>query len=374
MNRFNRIWAEAKVNGKSVRLLVDTGADSFYLFRPTAQRLNLSMTNVSKSLKGPEWADHFLGVAEQCQLLFLGKTVKIHPAVIEKRGEWEQMGDGLLGWPMLERNITEFGSATTNAWMNNLPKLSSKDTKGWMRVRIRRGCAQLILEIPFNGYTAYVLVDTGNPGGLCLPPRPWIKWKLAHPQDPLTLAACTSLYVSSAAAEESLTRQLPLGTIVLTDVPVMEDKFSPAEAPFDMVIGLAALARLDIIIDGKHSVAYLRPRTTPAQPYTHNRAGVVFFPRDLQSYDGIAHVEAGSPAYEAGVRDGDILMKFDGQWRTSWTEGPNDALCNRPAGTKLDFVLKRGDRMVYATVTLRDILTREPSPSTAQPIEIPSQK
>jgi C-terminal processing protease CtpA/Prc len=93
-------------------------------------------------------------------------------------------------------------------------------------------------------------------------------------------------------------------------------------------------------------------------PYKHNRLGAVFVPRDLQSDDLIAHVIVGSPAYEAGLQDGDILLKEDGRDVTNWRTGgtPNTPFREQPAGTKLELTLKRGDKIFKTTAVLRNIL------------------
>jgi C-terminal processing protease CtpA/Prc len=78
-------------------------------------------------------------------------------------------------------------------------------------------------------------------------------------------------------------------------------------------LGLEALKRLDLIVDGKHGMAYLRPKQTRSVPGDHNRLGAVFVPRDDQSDDLVAHVLEGSPAFEAGIRNGDVLLSIGGR-------------------------------------------------------------
>ena len=59
-----------------------------------------------------------------------------------------------------------------------------------------------------------------------------------------------------------------------------------------------------------------------------------------------AHVAAGSPADEAGIRNGGDATKLPTQ----------QSDLKFPAGTKLALTLKRGDKEFAVTVTLRDIL------------------
>ena len=117
---------------------------------------------------------------------------------------------------------------------------------------------------------------------------------------------------------------------------------------YEATLGFAALKRLDIVIDGKHGITYLRPKRTPSLPYNHNRLGAVFVPRDLQDNDAttlVAHVVANSPAYEAGIRNGDILLNQE-----------VNGTFEQPAGTEVHFKLRRDDKVFKTTAILRNIL------------------
>ena len=165
-------------------------------------------------------------------------------------------------------------------------------------------------------------------------------------------------------SEEMWTQKIALGPLGLTDVSVLEADpgldgfFHSAGMQFEATLGFAALKRLEVIIDGKRGIAYCRPRPTPPLPYEHNRLGAVFAPHDLQSDDLVAHVVDGSPAYEAGIRDGDILLRVDGRDVTRWRSGatPNTPFREQSAGTKFELTLRRGDKIFQTTAVLRNIL------------------
>ena len=77
----------------------------------------------------------------------------------------------------------------------------------------------------------------------------------------------------------------------------------------------------------------------------------------------VAQVLDDSPAYEAGVRNGDLLLsiqRFDGShWQTEPDLHADREFRERPAGTKFDLTLKRGSETFKATVILRQILGPE---------------
>ena len=119
-----------------------------------------------------------------------------------------------------------------------------------------------------------------------------------------------------------------------------------------------------MIIDGQVGVAHLHPRDPPAPPYDHNRLGAVFTPVNLQTDDLIGRVADGSPAQEAGIRNGDILLKIGDldatKWRSDPAVMPLSQFWTRPPGTKLELTLKRGEKIYRANVVLRQILSPRP--------------
>ena len=82
---------------------------------------------------------------------------------------------------------------------------------------------------------------------------------------------------------------------------------------YDAKMGLFALMHFDVIIDWKNGSLYLRPNRHIPQRSRYNRIGAVFVPVDGDANNLVGHVANLGPAYEAGIRDGDILLK-------NWTE------------------------------------------------------
>lgn len=209
-------------------------------------------------------------------------------------------------------------------------------------------------------------MDSGLPYGVELSPQRWREWKVNHTNQPTSMLAYYTPNPGLFVSEEIWPREITIGPLVLTDVSVMEanprldDLFSSAQTQFQATLGFAALKWLDVIIDGKRGTAYLRPRQTPSLPYEHNRLGAAFVPRDPKNDDLVAHVADGSPAYEAGIRNDDVLLKIGELDATKWRTDPNVLPLSRfwssPAGTKLELALKHGDKIFKTTAVLRNIL------------------
>ena len=87
--------------------------------------------------------------------------------------------------------------------------------------------------------------------------------------------------------------------------------------------------------------------------------GAVFVPQGDESDLLTAQVLPQSPAYQAGIRNGDVLLKIDDLDVTKWRTDPNvlplSRFWKRPPGTKLKLSLSRNDKPFKTTVELKDI-------------------
>jgi len=222
----------------------------------------------------------------------------------------------------------------------------------------------MFIQIPGQKYRKRsVLVDTGISHGVRLAPEKWRKWKAAHPNQPVTLAAFYSPGAGLVVREEAWAKELSFGPLVLTDVPVMEaisTEIAHGSPNYEATIGLTALKRFDFLVDGKHDVAYMRPNKTLPSSYQHNRIGAVFVPDDLLSDDLVARVVSSSPAYEAGIRNGDLLLRIADldatKWRTDPAVMPLSRFAKQPAGSMLAMTLRRGDKEYTTTILLRNVI------------------
>ena len=264
----------------------------------------------------------------------------------------------MVGWPAYSQKIFRLDAAKREIiLLTNVPA----ESLAWTKFPVKTN-PLFILEIPEAEGAKFVSVDTGKDRGIVLNPIKWQEWKTTHTNQPVTLDASYMPVAGLVVKEESFARQISLGPLEMTDVPIMESNphEMAAGSRFEATLGLAALERLDIIIDGKNDFAYLRPKKTPSLPYEHNRLGAVFVPRDLQSDDAIAHVVENSPAFDAGIRNGDVLLKIGELDVTKWRTDPNVLPLSRfwdsPAGTKLELTLKRSDTIFKVATVLRNIL------------------
>ena len=355
-----RLWLEARVNSRPVRLIFDTGADRVILFPEGARRLGLQVTESTPPPR-PGSGEAAVGITEPCDLTFAGATVRTGLNVLQMPDYLHMQADGAVGWGALRRNIVRIdASSLAVTFLSEVPN----EARSWLKFGIRTNSGFLFLKVHEGGSSnAVVLVDTGFSGGVALAPPNWREWRAAHPRQPATFDSYFMPGAGLVVTEELLARQLELGSLPLTDVPVTEA--NPAEVAlggeeYQASLGLTALKRLDLIVDGEHGIAYLRSKNTPAADYDYNRMGAVFVPPGADDDQLIAHVAVPSPASEAGIRDGDVLLKIDDldvtKWRTRPGILPFSRFWSRPAGTRLGLTLQRKGAPYRTTVILRNFL------------------
>lgn len=362
-----RLRIDAQINGKPVKLFFETGASHSVLFRNSAQQLGLQYTMPDANIP-PASGRVSTGVTEECQLTVGKVTIPFHFAVFENPAYVRASFDGALAWEDIRNNILEIDAL--HGLVNVVAPVTGEASE-WHTFSVSRKSSCLELEMVRVATTNIIVVDTGDFQGIGLPPERWAAWKRDHPGQPVTLNAGFMPGAGLRISEESWAKEIILGPLRITDVPVTEaarPQMEVAGSAFEGVLGLAALKRLNLIVDGKRNLAYLQTRNDPPSAYPHNRLGAVFVPKDASSDDLVAHVIADSPAFQAGIRSGDILLKIDAvdatQWRQNPTVLPLSRFWERPAGTVLHLMLRRGQDTVETSAKLENILGSDVTAAT----------
>ena len=228
-------------------------------------------------------------------------------------------------------------------------------TAGWLQFPLRTNSSTLELELPNgSGSNDVALVDTGDSRGVALCPEDWQAWIAGHTNQPRTLRINIAAAYGLTTCEEAWAGELTLGPLSLTEVPICE--MGTNETRYRAVLGLDALKRMDLIVDGPQGLAYAQPKHTPPPPYNHNRLGAVFVPQGAAQQEAVARVLKGSPADKAGLRDGDVLMNVDVLGTTNLSAASSSSEFSLPAGTKLELTIQRGTRLLKVNPVLEDLL------------------
>jgi len=354
----DQLLIDAKVNDQAVRLIFDTGTEYTTLFGQTARRLNLKVTEPPPNPKLKAW-QVALGVSEECRLTIGQSTIRARFGILNLPEYTRLKVDGVLAWADLRNNIFRILADTKE--LSVLKKLPENICQ-WTRWNIEQDSRFLEVKLPGTSeIDGTIFIDTGTPHGVELSAKRWKFWRAKLRERQYTLMASYTPGIGLKVYEERWADKLVLGQVSIMKGPVMPSP-SVRELQFtnyEATLGLFALTRLDVIIDGKNSSIYIRPIQKPTSRYQHNRIGAVFVPRDIKSNHLVAHVAEKSSAQKAGIRNGDILLKIGGldvtKWRTDPKVLPLRRFWIRPAGTKLELSLMRDDKPLKATVELKDI-------------------
>lgn len=359
-----RIYIPVKVNDQPLNFIFDTGASDVAIFRHTAEALNLKLTSPPTDVVLPA-GQIPISRSEPIKLtIFDSDFEDLHlPVVDNPPGPLINL-DGVIGWPILRNNQILFKGDTLHFEIG--PDQPSQ-TRQWLKLREKYDHAVLSLELPTNKFPqvhpSYLGIDSGADHGIRLAPELWKKWRAKNSRSPFTLTAYFMPLAGIVTSEVGWAKKINLHGLEFKGVPVgpmnrAEQQVYPSGTI--AVIGIQALRRLDIFFDGKNHEAYIHPADTPPPVYRHNMIGAVFSPTDVNSDLLIAHVIKGSPAYSAGVREGDILLKIGDLDVTPWriTPGilPFSRFFTQAPGTVIKLTLKRGEKTLVTHVTQRTIL------------------
>ncbi len=379
-----RIAIEGRINHAAARLFFDTGARYIYLFKPAAERLGLSVGDRPPLALSPrerqargrppesessDWDTYW--AEKKYDVAFPGVTSRIKLAILEMPsylGSTEY--DGILGWGEVSQSLLSLDAANKSIEFLDRPPPQINDWQSFRVLRRKPGSLRrigiLAIEIPQEHQPpGIVLIDTGSETGVGLPEKLWSDWKAAHPSQPYTLSASSMPALGIVVREQSFANELNLGPLRLRNVVVEESEpwsSQMAGRKHLATFGMAALSRMDLFVDGKHRKASFRAKDNVPATAPHNRMGAVFVPQDAESGDLIAQVAPNSPAFEAGIRNGDKLLAVNGRdirnWQGQLRTAPAElTFWERPAGTRLTIKVQRGSEIFEMPVVLRDILT-----------------
>lgn len=379
-----RFWWNVQINGRPARLALDTGSSGLILWRSAADRLGLKLTYIglaSNNLVVPWVTGEFKLELPHWQRRWGFPVTGYGPAsagVSEALGFFDDM-DGVVGWPAISRRITRFDAMDGKfKFLGKVPK----EVKDWSKFTIQTNRRVLVLELPGGGGTRRGLfVDTGGlgEGGIELSAPLWDQWMAAHSNERRGIGA--SFQVGGLVPyERTRASWFSIGGLTLTNVELhrVEEHDWPESKDCAAAIGFGVLKRFDFLVDGEHAVAYLQPskRWKPfmAGPTNltllHGRLSAVFGPWRNQTNGLAAYVLSASPAFQAGIRNGDILLKVDRQDVKQWLDNPGKAWScdreyfgfqltypstNNPNGTVLELTLRRRDQVFQATVLQSEI-------------------
>lgn len=374
----DRIYVAAKVNEMPMRFGFDTGAGiETLIWRDVSEMLGVKTTRPDASLKIAP-GEIRAGLSEPLALQFMGATLpNTRVAVVDGPSFAKWQIQGFIGWPGVRNNIWIID--LSHGQMGLLPELP--DVSDWLKYPIVQGAATLLMQVPVGAdhKPGIVSIDTGSPDGVSLAPTLWAGWRAAHPTQPLTYEGNVMLATGYNALEMTAAYEWSIDRLTFNEI--LLEQANPTDlalhgTDYVATFGLGALRKFRVIIDGKNGFVYFRrsDRATPLGDY--NRLGAVFLPVDTAATKWTAKVLPETPAWQAGLRNGDILVAINRQDIRHWRQRPGTwpPLANLPpSGSPMEIEVNRDGHRVIVSATPQDILrpAATPAPTLPRSPELP---
>jgi tetratricopeptide (TPR) repeat protein len=272
-----------EINGRPARMVLVTSLGSSLLVEAGAKRLGLKGTGISKLTQVQAAGQTFVAPIpimadplDRVPWLYRQLASLAHPILYHQfKNLYTRITTGLegvLGWTEVRDNILVFdANQRTIRRVEQLPP----ETAGWLKLKVVPDRC-LLLELPLaDGKMGALWVDTADRRSVILPPTQWKEWTAAHSPGPLASDKVLGLPLFITTHHEARADEIKLGPLILTDVAVADMPASdearllqetPA-AKTAWVLGMDALGRMDLIVDGKSGWAYLHPKPPAKPPY-----------------------------------------------------------------------------------------------------------
>jgi len=253
------------INGYPVPMTLDTGAGGLLLTQSGANQAGLKYDSPPRAAT-LVINDMTATFSEPTRIQAGGREVTMPITVLPLPWymRWPLAGDftGLFGWDTIKDNILVFDSDRhVITVVDELPA----ETADWLKLKVHPD-GNLVLEtlLP-DGKTGLILVDTGSPLGLGLPQAEFKKWRAAHPHASLVREFYGAMDKADAWSFDYYdywADDINFFSLTFTHMPV-HTEFS-IESSFVGSIGMYALAQMDMVVDGKNGLAYLRTKKPDA--------------------------------------------------------------------------------------------------------------
>jgi len=273
-----------QINGRPARMIFVSSFGASLVLEEGANRLGLkgdpfsALTQVESG--GKEFSAPILIFRDPLRNVpwVLRQLAKIsHPVLYHQfKRLYDQVTksmDGVVGWPEVRNNILVFDSdQRVIRRVEQLPP----ETADWLKLRVLP-VGSLLLEVPLaGGKKGVIYIDTADNRSIMLAPPQWKEWTQAHPAATLVSRKDWGLPLIISTEHEALADKVELGPLTVTDVAIEDMGGDDAgrlrdEIPGEATVwslGMGALSRIDLIVDGRNGWAYVHPKMslTTASP------------------------------------------------------------------------------------------------------------
>ncbi len=299
-----------QLNGRQARMIFASSLGTSLVLEDGAKRLGFAGDPFSTSTEVESGGKKF-----SAPIYVLGDPIKKVPWVLRQAvkvthpflyHEFMQLYrevtgnmEGVVGWPEVRDNILVFDSDRhVIRRVEQLPP----ETAGWLKWRVLPTEA-LMLEVPLaGGKKGVAYVDTADSRSIMLAPPQWKEWRQAHPAAAMVTHKVWGLPLLVATDHEALADNVEIGPLSVTDAFIedMDDEAAGRLGEDDPAattvwsLGMGALSRMDLIVDGSNGWAYVHPRGAAARPAAAKKTkrGAGLAPVEMWKVDSNVQLQA----------------------------------------------------------------------------------
>ncbi len=310
-----RLWVAASIGqSKPYLFVIDTGAGFAYI-RPEIAR-DLKLTVVGGRMLGGLGKNQVIGTSYLAHDVVFGAHIR--QPVVGFAGYDFQRGlppdaAGLLAAGLITTldSDFDFDAGEWRVWPGGRP-----DRDGFLQLdseiggetQADRYSHRLVVRAALNGQNYRFILDTGDPGGVMLLPQAAKRCGLFNDGTPFAPEPTSGFGGAAAKLSRSVRAQnFTLGPLSI-DHPIVTvmDPDQHSRIDYDGLIGLRLISLLNLSTDVHARRVWVQRNKRTAEPDGYRLAGL-WLDKDKSGAAVVAVVGAGSPAAEAGVRQGDLV-------------------------------------------------------------------
>jgi len=355
----NHIYADVSVNGKGpYQFIFDTGGEN--LVTP-ALAAELGLKSEGQMQGGGAGSGHMdVGVTKITALQLGNATLKeqTFPVMaLDKLSPIEGVSmPGMIGFETFRRFVTriDYGNRTITLMLPDA--FDSRDAGEAIPFTFNGNTIEVTAA--YDGVKGNFTIDTGSRSSVTLN-GPFVADNHLNATNK-SIDSVTGWGIGGATRGVTMhgdTLQIGATTVQSPITELSTDKGGAfADASIAGNIGAGILKRYVVTFDYEHTTMYLKPVThAVADLDTFDRAGMWF----NVSGDGFAIVDVtrDTPADQAGLRAGDVIVAVDGKPTTDLKlYDVRQKLRDEAPGTVVNFTVTRGSESKNIAVTLRDLI------------------
>lgn len=341
----NLIFVPVRVNGaKPLAFVLDTGCADCLIDHAPARELGLKLEPGGKGVGIGDTPYDFQS-AKNVSLAFAGIDLAVpSAAVVDLSSMRHVLGrpvDGALGYDVFaqyvvavdyEKHRVSFHDPETFAYAGRGEKVP---------LRIERNVPFAAAQLKVLGHEQVqrmFLIDTGYTRAVS---DELIAKTMSH-KLPVTTVGLGSERKGFAARVE----KLQLGKFTIENAVGRTGR---------SIIGGEILSRFNIVFDYSRRRMFLEPNARLGEPFPFDASGLTLQLVEETKQFRIMEVRADSPAADAGLRAGDIILAIDSRPAAKWTLAEVQTLLQHP-GKQHRLDVRRGDKQWQVTIKLRELL------------------